>query len=177
MSLLQQLKTRKSKSFALKLAMEAANDKEVFKQLARLACSGKAESLRASWALGFACEMNPEGFRKIESDVLQALAMTQVHPGIIRNLLRIFLVLPPSNEHEGRVFNEAFRIFFDHSYPVAARAYALSICTNMLVKYPELSNELRIMADFINPDHGPALNVVARRLKQKLAKIDNLRKV
>ena len=55
--------------------------------------------------------------------------------------------MPLSEDCEGEIITYCFDILGDNGAPVALHAYSITFIQNILIKYPEFSNELKVILE------------------------------
>ena len=96
---------------------------------------------RASWPVGLLADKNP---KLLEPYIEQMLANldTPHHDAVIRNTFRTFQVTDFPEDLEGIAFDKAFNFLLDINNAIGIRVFAMTVCGNIAMKYPELSQEL-----------------------------------
>lgn len=123
----------------------------------------------AAWIVPYIAMREPKLLKPYYGKILDNLD-TQPHTGVIRNSLRIFEEVDIPESIEGRLFDKCMDYIADHKMPVAVPAFAITVCTKICKKYPDLSEEF---VELIRPflDHGSAaLKVRTRRAIKQLSK-------
>lgn len=97
---------------------------------------------RASWTLGKVCETRPWLMEKWLPEILKALEKPK-HDALIRNVVRAFQGMDElPEEYEGEIFEKCFNYLLDPSYAVAIKAFSMTVCRKVAMKYPDLKPEL-----------------------------------
>lgn len=103
-------------------------------------------SARAAWVLGHAAEAHPQLVQPHLTRMLENLRQP-VHDAIKRNTLRIVQTAELTEEQMGLAADLCFAIVPDPDQPIAARAYALTICHRICQAEPALAGELKLIIE------------------------------
>lgn len=95
----------------------------------------------ASWPVGMIADRNPELIRPYLERMLLNLE-TPHHDAVIRNTFRTFQNIDVPEELEGLAFEKAFEFLANPQNAIAIRVFAMTVCGNIALKYPELKHEL-----------------------------------
>lgn len=97
---------------------------------------------RASWTLSMVSDKYPHLIAKWLPQIIQAMR-NPAHDSIIRNAVRTFQNLDPiPEEYEGEVYELCFGYLLNPKYPIAFKAFSMTVCRRIAMKYPELKEEL-----------------------------------
>lgn len=109
---------------------------------------------RASWPVGLLADKNPQLLEPYIKKMLDNLD-TPHHDAVIRNTFRTFQGINFPEELEGVAFDKAFDFFLEINNAIAIRVFAMTVCGNIAMKYPELAIELITVIEEGMP-HGSA---------------------
>ncbi len=119
---------------------------------------------RASWAMGVVCEKHPNLMVKWIPEILKAVE-NPVHDAVVRNTVRVlqnFDQIP--EKYEGRIFDLCFKFLIDPQYPIAIKAFSMTVCRKIAIKYPDLIPELiEVIEDLLL--HGSS-GIISRGKKE-----------
>lgn len=157
-----------SKSVAKSIADEVVDDHN--KMVSLMNCFFDEKLLvcqRASWPLGLLADSQPGLIYPYIEKMLNNLDRPH-HNAVIRNTFRTFQFIDFPEEMEGLAFEKAFDYLLDINNAIAIRVFAMTVCGNIALKYPELGHELIPVIEESLP-HGSAGfisrgNSVLRRL-------------
>jgi len=96
---------------------------------------------RASWPVGLLADKNSQLLEPHIERMLLNLD-TKHHDAVVRNTFRTFQVTDFPEDLEGIAFDKAFDFLLDINNAIAIRVFAMTVCCNIALKYPELINEL-----------------------------------
>ena len=121
---------------------------------------------RAAWALGMICEKHPELLDKWFGQVLEALKNPK-HDAVVRNVIRTLEYMDDyAEEYEGQIYDLCFKYLYDPKYPIAFKAFSMTVCRKIAMKYPELKEELiSVIADVMENASSGILSRGRRELK------------
>jgi len=124
---------------------------------------------RAAYPLIFLADRNPKGFKAYLPDMFERVK-DPVHDAVIRNTLRLFQLVDLPEEIEGPVFDSCLHYLQTPRYPVAIRVFAMTILTNLSLKYPELSHEVvPLIRDILEVSDSPGLVSRGKKELKRLA--------
>ncbi|MGV3767798.1 MAG: HEAT repeat domain-containing protein [Chitinophagaceae bacterium] len=129
-----------------------------------VAGNDKKLSQRASWALGYVGERNPDHLVPHLKQLLVLLVEPNRHPAIRRNITRALQYVHLPEDLHGIVMDTCFRFLEDPKEAAAVKAFSISILENLWYEYPEIGDELRIILTTLMEDALPSFKVRARRL-------------
>ncbi len=125
---------------------------------------------RSAWTVGYLGKTCPELLDPYLEKMLYNLADAP-HDAIIRNTFRTFQQIEFPEKIVGHAFDMSFKYFVCVKNAVAIRVFAMTVCSNISIKYPDLIPEL-ILAIEANMEHGSAgFQSRGRKLLTKLRKI------
>jgi hypothetical protein len=109
---------------------------------------------RAAWPVGLLADKNPKLLEPYIERMLVNLDAPH-HDAVIRNTFRTFQVTDFPEDLEGVAFDKAFDFLLDINNAIAIRVFAMTVCGNIAMKYPELCHELIPVIEEYLP-HGSA---------------------
>jgi hypothetical protein len=131
-----------SKAQTIAIAKFIGTSPVLFNQLISYIC-GKDMVLaqRAAWAFSYAANNNLEIVESKVSYLIKAID-NPAHPAVRRNILRAFQQINIPQKEEGHLLNTCFEFITSNTEPVAIKVFAMTVITNMSMKYPELKSEI-----------------------------------
>jgi len=96
---------------------------------------------RAAWPVGLLADNHQELLEPFLEQMLANLD-TPHHDAVIRNTFRAFQFTDFPEELEGVVFDKALDFFLNLDNAIAIQVFAMTVCGNLALKYPELGHEL-----------------------------------
>ena len=64
------------------------------------------------------------------------------HQAVIRATMRFFECIQAPEEFQGEIYERSFMYLADPTSPIAIKVYAMTVCTNLCIKFPDLIPEL-----------------------------------
>ena len=136
------LKIRNSKEVSMQVIRAIKKDPARMKEL--MECFFD-EDLRicqsAAMPAGMIADFDPELIIPYLEQMLINLE-TPHHDAVIRNTFRTLQNIDIPEEMEGLAFEKAFDFLLNPHNAIAIRVFAMSVCGNIALKYPELKHEL-----------------------------------
>lgn len=96
----------------------------------------------SSWALELIARQSPSLLEPYMSRMIAELDNSKAIQGVYRNTMRVWQFMPISQDYEGEVLDKAFEYFSAPQMAVAIRVFAMTICTNLAERFPELAPEI-----------------------------------
>ncbi len=170
MNILDRLETRHSRANTVAIADYVGGDAKRLQVLIDIFLHGeKRISQRAAWPLSYVAKAYPGIFEKHLGKLLKKLVQPGEHDAVRRNILRALAEMQIPEKFEGAVVDACFRFLRAASEPIAVRAFAITVAAQVCKKYPELSDELRLMLFEIRSQPMPA--AISVRIKRALKQI------
>lgn len=126
---------------------------------------------RASYVLALTCEQHPKLLDKWMPQVIEQMENPK-HSAVVRNIVRTFQYMEPiPEEYEGEIYEKCFEYIADPKHPIAWKAFSMTVCRKIAVKYPELIPELKsVISDAI--EYGSS--GVKNRGKRELGNLEKI---
>jgi hypothetical protein len=164
------LKKEHSKPLTLKIVKYVGNDKTRVKELLEIFLNSEYRiTQRAAWPLSYVAIDNPKLIEPYFSKLIGKLKDPSEHPAIPRNILRIFQEIDIPEKYHGPLIDLCFKFIMDVAHPIAVRAFAITVATNICMLYPELKNELLIILDEMKK--YPQQPAITSRIKSAYKKL------
>jgi hypothetical protein len=96
---------------------------------------------RASWPLNFIARKYPEQMEPYHEQMMDAME-NPLHNAVLRNTVRIYEDIDIPESIEGRLFEKCYEYVADPKMATAVRAFSLTILEKLIIKFPELQNEV-----------------------------------
>ncbi len=121
---------------------------ERFDELLNLLFQGEFKvAQRASWPFSIAAIKNPLIIQNHLEEIIGNLKRTDIHKGVRRNTLSIFVYGPISEKFEGQIMDACFNFLLDPNETTAIKSSSLGILEKLIKKYPEILPELTIILE------------------------------
>ena len=98
-------------------------------------------SHNAAWPIGYITQRKPGSLNPYLKKMINNLDEPH-HDAVVRNTFRTFQFVQFPEDLEGLVFEKAFNYLLDVEYAIAIRVFAMTVCANIAMKYPDLCHEL-----------------------------------
>ncbi|MCW3077057.1 MAG: hypothetical protein JWO32_1666 [Bacteroidetes bacterium] len=171
MDISKALEAEHSKAQTLKIVNYVGRDKRKFDKLVSVFLNSEYRiTQRAAWPLSNSAIVNPALIKPHFAGLINKLQNKNEHPAIARNILRIFQEIDIPKKYHGILIDICFGFITDLGYPVAVRAFAITVASHICIHYPELKKELTLLLDDLKK--YPASPAVTSRIKaaEKLLK-------
>ena len=169
MDLLQLLKDEHSKKQTDRIVAYIGEEKERFAQLIQLFFSGEYRiTQRAAWPLSYCVRNHPELIKPYFKQLLDNLDRKDIHVAVIRNTVRLLQDVTIPVKFQGRVMNKCFEFIQAPETPIAVKAFALTILSNLSADYPEIRGELRLIIEDQWEQATPAFRSRAKRVLKQM---------
>lgn len=165
MDLESYIRERHSREYAEKVAEYIGDDKKRFKELMNLFFVNDYRlNQRSSWAVLITIQKNPKLVKPYLPKMLKKLD-EKVHDAVIRNTIRIFEVIEIPESIEGELYAKCYHYLTSLQYPVAIKAFSMTVASRIALKYPELQNEILETIDYQLPHSTAAFKSRAKRVR------------
>jgi len=143
------------------------NPKEIDKLMSCFFSEEPLLNQRASWPMSVIGEKRPDILLPYLSRMLKKLD-NPVHDAIIRNTLRVMQTMDIPEELEGIVYDKCFNYLIDQNKAPAIRAFAITVLSNIAIKYPDLKEELSKTIELYYPQGSKGFQSRARKELKRL---------
>lgn len=123
---------------------------------------------RAAWALSYIAVDKPTLLKYHWDIFVQLLVNKNTSDPIKRNLVRFMQEVEIPQKYHGKVTDRCFELLNNPQEDIAIRAFSMTVLGNMVDKYPELANELKISIAELLPHASPGLKNRAEKILNKL---------
>ncbi len=122
---------------------------------------------RASWAVGVIGEKKPDLIKPWLGKMLKGLE-NPPHDALVRNTMRAFQFIDIPEKHQGIAANYCFEYLESVKYPIAIRAFAMTVLYNIAVKEPDLMPELKLIIEELIPYGSAGIKSRGRKILGKI---------
>ncbi|MEL6390400.1 MAG: hypothetical protein AAFQ02_09560 [Bacteroidota bacterium] len=98
---------------------------------------------RCAWVLQFILDDDPKLLHPYIPEMIAQMKRLNHISGVYRNILRVWSLMDIPEEAEGEVLDIAFEYFTSPERSVAMRVFAMTICTNLAFRHPDLIPEVQ----------------------------------
>lgn len=159
-----------SKMNSVKISLQIGSNESLFADLITCYLDKDQEiARRAAWALSFCFEQNPQLFDKYINVFVEIMNNQDCHDAVKRTATQALQFMEIPEELEGFVYDYGINILNDSNSANAVKAYTLSILQNIVLKYPELKQELVSIVQSKIEFETPAFKSRAKKLLKELA--------
>ena len=171
MDLKEALLREHSKTQTNKIIKFIGNDKSRFNKLVEIFLKGEYRiTQRAAWPLSYVAIKHPELIKPFFLKLVKKLSEPDNHPAITRNILRIFEEVEIPEKYHGVLINSCIKFIMDVKYPIAIRAFAITVAAKICIHYPDLKRELiLILVELKKYPQQPAIIVRIRNAFEMLS--------
>lgn len=125
---------------------------------------------RASWPVGKLAEKNQDILIPYLSEMISNLDRP-LHDAVVRNTLRTFQFMKIPEEYQSEIFERCLEYLSDPKYPIAFTAFAMTVCTDIAVCYPELKDEVISAIEYRMPEGSAGIRARGRKDLKRLHKL------
>ena len=169
MDLLKLLRAEHSKKQTDRIVAYIGDDKQRFAALINLFFQGEYRiTQRAAWPLSYCVRRYPELIAPYYRQLLDNLGRKDIHVAVIRNTVRLLQDVSIPKRWHGRVMSICFDFVSDPETPIAVKAFALTILSNLSRDYPEIRGELKLIIEEQWERATPAFRSRARKILKGL---------
>lgn len=118
----------------------------------------------AAWPVGILAEKHPTILLPYISRMVYNMDDAK-HDAVIRNTLRTFQFMQIPEELQSEVYDRCLEYLSNPKYPIAFTAFAMTVCTNIAMQYPELKEEVIAAIDYRMPNGSSGIR--ARGMKER----------
>ena len=171
MDIEQALINEHSKAQTDKIIKFIGGNKVRFKKLLDIFFKGEYRiTQRAAWPLSYVAINYPLLIQPHFFKLIKKLTETGNHPAITRNILRIFEDIEIPEKYHGILINLCFKFIVDIKYPVAIRAFAITVSAKICKNYPDIKREFILILDELKKHpQQPAISVRIRNAFELLS--------
>jgi 8-oxo-dGTP diphosphatase len=156
------------------LAKSAIENPAIFNKLLEYSFSpDKKLAFRASWTLTKVCDDSPEMIYPHLSAIIETLNKLD-NESVIRSFLRIISfsdINKISNKHHGILTDHCFTVLRSGFSAIAVKAYSMEILYKLVLKYPELANELSSSISMLQGEGSAGILARGRMILKKIAEV------
>lgn len=127
-------------------------------------------SQRSAWVLRFLAEANPSILQPYISQLVSNLSKPN-HDAVIRNTLSVLEKVDYPEDLLGKIFDTSIQFLQNASMPHAIRAFAMTCALKVVLRFPELKNELKTIVEEAMIFGSPAIVSRGKKTLKQLNKI------
>jgi hypothetical protein len=165
LDLLKLLRAEHSKKQTDRIVGYIGADKDRFEALVDLFFKGEYRiTQRAAWPLSFCVRNHPKLIEPYYKQLLDNLEKKDIHVAVVRNTVRLLQDVSIPKRWHGRVMSICFDFVADMQTPIAVKAFALTILSNLSEDYPEIKGELKVLIEEQWQQATPAFRSRAKKV-------------
>ena len=171
MRLREEILKEHSKAYTVYLANKIGPDQEAFDELIVLFLGDEYRvTQRAAWVVTHCVEAHPWLIEKHLKPIIENL-QNPVHDAVKRNTIRIIQSMDIPEELLGLTAELCFQFLNSGTEPVAIKAFSMTVLFNIVKKYPELKDELKMSIEDLLPYGSAGFKSRGRKILKSLEKI------
>ena len=172
MNLRETILEEHSRSQANKIIRWVGNDKKRFAELMHLFTSDEYRVVqRAGWPLSDIVIAQPELIKPYLAKLVKLLSKKGMHNAMIRHVLRILQFVELPAKYHGEVVNACFDYLLKSEYPIAYKAFAMTVLLNITKHEPELRRELKIVIEEMMKEGSPGIKARGKHVLKELSRV------
>ena len=145
------------------------DDKKRYAELVHLFLTDEYRVVqRAAWPLSDIGIKYPALVKPYLEKFVKLLSDKEKHPAVARNILRTLQFIEIPAKHHGEVVNACFEFLLKSEYPIAFKAFAMTVLANITTKEPELKRELKIVIEEMMKEGSPGIKARGRMVLKQL---------
>ncbi|MFZ1751870.1 MAG: hypothetical protein WAU01_16860 [Saprospiraceae bacterium] len=125
---------------------------------------------RAAWPVGDIGKSSPQLLLPYLPKMVTNLKSPR-HDAVVRNTLRTWQHMDIPESYLGEIFEISFQYILDPKYPIAIRAFSMTVCFNIVQKVPELKDELILAITDQMENGSPGIKSRGKNILLQLKKL------
>jgi hypothetical protein len=171
MNIEEQLLIEHSRANATLISNYIGTNSVRFDQLMKLFFVNKYKiTQRAAYSVGISIDNHPNLIEPYVEALIDNLD-NKVHDAVKRNSVRILEKMDIPESHQGLLTEKCFQYLMSNNEPIAVKVFSMSILFNMVMKYHELKNELKIVIEDLMKYGTPAITSRGKKILKALDRI------
>lgn len=172
MNLQSEILREHSKSNSERITKWVGGSAERFDELMQLFLKGEYRvTQRAAWIVSYCADANPELIKPYISKMIERASESNVHQAVPRNVVRVLQFIEIPKKNLGAVVNFCFNALTKAEVPVAIKANAMGVLTNICKREPELKHEFKTVVEMLMPNGSPAIKARGRAALAAMEKL------
>ncbi len=162
------LTERASKETIGSVCQQILKDQFLLDELFDLIFHGSAKlQWRAAWAFEHVYLLNPQVVTKYLPTILESFHFLP-NTGVRRHLTKILSLVNVSDMVDGNFINTCFDWIRSEEVPVAVKVYCMELLFQVVQKYPDLKEELKITIETYMPHNSAGFKSRGKKILAKL---------
>jgi hypothetical protein len=160
-----------SRAQSNKIIKWVGEDKKRFAELVHLFLTGEYRVVqRAGWPLSDIAIQHPAMIKPYIGKFVKLFSKKGMHEAMIRNVLRVLQFVDIPAKYHGELVNACFDFLLKSEYPIAYKAFSMTVLLNITKQEPELKRELKIVIEEMMKEGSPGIKARGRMVLKKLNK-------
>lgn len=169
MKLRETILAEHSKKQTLKIVKWVGSDKKRFAQLVKLFLKDEYRVVqRAAWPISCIIIQHPELVKPYLGKFIALLTQENLHPAVIRNILRLLQFVDVPKKYLGKLTNACFHLLISSDSPIAFKAFSMTILKNICIKEPELKRELKIVIEEMMKEGSAGIRARGKKVLKEM---------
>jgi hypothetical protein len=161
-----------SKAQANKIVKWIGDDKKRFAELVHLFLTDEYRVVqRCAWPLSDVVIQHPQLAKPYLGKFVKQLSNKELHPAVARNVLRLLQFIEIPEKYRGEVANACFEFLLKSEYPIAFKAYGMTVLLTITKAEPELKRELKIVIEEMMKEGSPAIRARGKHVLKELSRL------
>lgn len=158
-----------SKTQTMKIVKWVGADENRFAELVDLFLHDEYRVIqRAAWPISYCVADHPQLVKPYLGTFIKLLAKPNLHPAVLRNILRLLQFIDVPKKYLGRLTTSCFDLLIKSDSPIAVKAFAMTVLKNVTMKEPELKRELRIVIEEMMKEGSSGIRARGRMVLKDL---------
>jgi hypothetical protein len=126
---------------------------------------------RAGWPMSDIAISHPEMIKPYIGKFVKLFHKKGMHEAVIRNVLRVMQFVDVPAKYHGEVVNACFEFLLKSEYPIAYKAFSMTVLLNITKKEPGLKRELKIVIEEMMKEGSPAIRSRGKNVLKELTRM------
>ena len=171
MNLREEILKEHSKKQTQKIVSFIGDDIKLFAQLMNLFFANEYRvTQRSAWVVSECFQNHPELVDVYLKSLIENLN-NQVHDAVKRNTLRMLQFITIPKDLQGMAFENCMKLLLNIEEPIAVKAFAMTVLSNICKQEPDLKNELKIVIEEQLPYGSPGFKSRANKVLKEWQKL------
>ncbi|MDG1045449.1 MAG: hypothetical protein P8P81_02470 [Bacteroidia bacterium] len=144
MKLFELVKQQKTNESVSQITQFVGNNKKYFQELVSFFVKGNTQtSHTCSYAIIELAINNPDLLNSCHQKFIELLEDPSTPDGVRRNIARLYQTCIIPETIEGKLYDICIDLIINPKVAVAIKAYSMTVCERIALKYPDLNQELQ----------------------------------
>ena len=172
MNIKEALLKENSKTQAKRITAYIGKDKARFAELMDIFFGDSYRlNQRAAWVVNFCAEAHPKLFEPYLGKMISNLN-NDIHDAVKRNTVRMLQNYDVPEAYMGELADYCFGFLASNQEAIAIKVFSMTVLSNIVEKYPELKNELKVLIEDQLPYGSAGFKSRGKKILLKLEKLE-----